>query len=43
MTKIYKTCRKCGKLFHLKKVHITQFYHFMETKENICKECEKNE
>lgn len=43
MTKIYKTCRKCRKFFHLKKIHITDLYHFIETEENICEKCMENE
>jgi len=38
MTKIYQTCKECGKIRHLKKIHITDI---LDWNILICKKCMK--
>ena len=45
MTKIYRHCEKCGKMFHIKHIHITDIINnfFSENIINFCKKCLKGE
>lgn len=45
MTKIYRHCKKCGEMFHIKHIHLTDIINnpFMRNIMDLCKKCEKGE